>query len=364
MKLTALPASVEEFTPEIINQLVQQFHPDAVVESFDIIKAMQYGEGMVSTAARAFLKLHYQAGSGDQLPTDVVLKLAYDLEHLPSPLYANEVNFYRRLQGEVELIVPQVLGAHYDPESRHFALLLEDLSKQSARFPNALTPLNLHQVEQVLDSLARLHAHYWQSPRFNNELNWLETHVSGDLADFMNQMVPHVIQQEVDINAFKHELIAKMNTSCDELLRGLQAVQQHQSRLPQTLLHGDTHIGNIYLLPDGVGLLDWQLMVRGYCMHDVNYLITTALPVNLRREHEQALLQGYLQKLQKYGVQQPPTFEDAWREYRRTLIWGVYIGWLTTNVANYGWEIQAVNLVRLTTAYDDLGTADLVNELL
>lgn len=364
MTLKALPASVEKFTPAIINQMLQQFHPDAVVERFDILKAMQYGEGMVSTAARAYLKLHFTAGTGQGLPTSVVLKLAYDLEQLPSPLYANEVNFYRHLHSEVPVVVPQTLGAHYDPESRHFALLLEDLREQSVVFPNALSPLSLNQVEQVLESLAKLHANYWQTPRFASDLQWLETHVSGDLADFMNKLVPHVIQQEIDTNFFKHELVAKMNTSGDELLQGLLAVQQHQSRLPQTLLHGDTHIGNIYLHSEGIGLLDWQLMVRGYCMHDVNYLITTALPVNLRRKHERNLLRGYLEKLKQFGVKQPPSFDQAWDEYRRTLIWGVYIGWLTTNVANYGWEIQAVNLVRLTTAYDDLGTAELVKEVL
>ena len=364
MILSTLPASVDAFTPEIMTQLVQQLHPQAVVERFDIIKALQYGEGMVSTAARAILEFHYKAGTGEGLPTRVILKLAYDLEELPSPLYVNEVNFYHHLRSEMTIETPVTLGAHYDAESRHFALLLEDLTERSANFPNALSPLALTEVEAVLDNLAKLHAKYWQSPRFAGDLDWLETHVSGDLADFMNKAVPHVIQQEIDTNCFKHELVAKMNSSGDELLQGLLAVQLHQSTLPQTLLHGDTHVGNVYMLPDGPGLLDWQLMVRGYCMHDVNYLITTALPVNLRREHEQGLLQGYLSQLSAYGVARPPSFDEAWREYRRTLIWGVYIGWLTTNVANYGWEIQAVNLVRLTTAFDDLDTMVLVKELL
>jgi hypothetical protein len=294
----------------------------------------------------------------------VVLKLAYDLELVPSPLYATEVNFYRKLRSEMAVMAPVSLGAHSDPTSRHFALLLEDLSDKQVQFPNALTPVTLAQVQAVLDNHARLHAQFWQSPRFGSDHAWLETHVSGELADFMNGLVPQAIQHEIDINRFKQELLAKMNTTGDELWRGVQAVQQHQSRLAQTLLHGDSHIGNTYFLPEGSGLLDWQLMVRGYCMHDVNYLITTALPVNIRRAEEQNLLRFYLAKLADYGVATPPSFEEAWREYARTLIWGVYIGWLTTNVANYGWEINTVNLLRLTTAYDDLGTAALVQEVL
>src|SRR4051812_44556978 len=33
---------------------------------------------------------------------------------------------------------------------------------------------------------------------------------------------------------------------------------------PHTLLHGDAHIGNTYVLPDDtVGFLDWQVLRRG-----------------------------------------------------------------------------------------------------
>ncbi len=58
-----------------------------------------------------------------------------------------------------------------------------------------------------------------------------------------------------------------------------------------------------------------------------------------------------------------PPFDDTFREYRRALIWGVYIGWLTTPVVNYGWEINVVNHLRLITAFEDHGTAALVDEV-
>src|SRR3546814_3583583 len=67
-------------------------------------------------------------------------------------------------------------------------------------------------------------------------------------------------------------------------------------------------------------------MVRGHHMHDVNYLITTALSIEDRRSHERELLGYYLDRLKAGGVTDAPHFEDAWREYRRTLVWGVYIG--------------------------------------
>jgi hypothetical protein len=44
-------------------------------------------------------------------------------------------------------------------------------------------------------------------------------------------------------------------------------------------------------------------------------------------------------------------------------MWGVYIGWLTTPVVNYGWEINVMNHFRLTTAFEDHDTARLIAEI-
>ena len=71
---------------------------------------------------------------------------------------------------------------------------------------------------------------------------------------------------------------------------------------PQTLLHGDPHIANTYLLPDqSGGFLDWQLMIKGRWAHDVTYLLITGLATEDRRTHERALLSYYLDELRRFG---------------------------------------------------------------
>ena len=209
-----------------------------------------------------------------------------------------------------------------------------------------------------------LHAAFWDSPRFRGDLGWVETHLSGDVARMMNDLAPAYIQHEIDTVPHKREIVQRLRTTGPELLAGVQALQRHQARLPQTLLHGDSHLGNTYLLPGSRGgLLDWQLSVRGYCLHDVSYLIATSLPIEWRRRHERDLLTRYLERLRERGVRRPPGFEEAWREYGRAMIWGLYIGWLTTPIVNYGWEINVMNHLRLMTAYEDLDTARLVAEV-
>jgi hypothetical protein len=219
-------------------------------------------------------------------------------------------------------------------------------------------------IEGLLDTQASLHAAFWESPRFREDLAQVETHLSGGVARLMNELAPAYIQHEIDTVSFKREMVQRLRTTGKELLAGVQALQRHQSRLPQTLLHGDSHLGNTYLLPGHRGgLLDWQLCVRGYCLHDVSYLLATSLSIESRRQHERDLLARYLERLKEHGVPAPPSFEDAWREYRRAMIWGVYIGWLTTPVVNYGWEINVMNHLRLTTAHEDLDTAKLISEI-
>lgn len=360
-----IPFDPEAYDADLLNAIIAPWRPDVRIAAVRVKDAKRYGDGMVSTAARAFLDVEYASGSPVGLPRNLVLKLGRSPDFMIGPLYQNEVRFYNVLRPEVtDIEAPFTLGGSYDPATQAFALLLGDLTDDGARFPNVLSKTTLDEVRAILEALARLHARYWQSPRFAADLAFLETHTQGELATFMHDFVPGAIQQEIDTENFKRELVARLRTSGDELRRGVARLHQHQQTLPHTVLHGDTHIGNTYLLPDGrAGLLDWQLTVRGHHMHDVNYIITTALPIDQRRDNERDLLAFYLDRLKAHGVAETPGWDETWDEYRRCLVWGVYIGWLTTNIANYGWEISVLNHLRLTTAFEDHDTAALIRAL-
>src|SRR3546814_4201736 len=88
-------------------------------------------------------------------------------------------------------------------------------------------------------SLAALHGRFWASPRFEDDLAWVETHIAGGVADMMNGLAPTYIQHEVDHENFKRELVQRLRTTPAKMLAAVQAVQRHQSTLPQPLLHAD-----------------------------------------------------------------------------------------------------------------------------
>ena len=63
---------------------------------------------------------------------------------------------------------------------------------------------------------------------------------------------------------------------------------------PHTLLHGDPHVGNTYVLPDGrVGFLDWQVLHRGHHALDLGYFLQGALTPRTDATNEAALVGTY-----------------------------------------------------------------------
>jgi len=80
-------------------------------------------------------------------------------------------------------------------------------------------------------------------------------------------------------------------------------------------------------------------------MHDISYLIITALSVSDRRMHERALISHYLDWPVFHGV--ATTLGAEGYEYRLAANWRLYIGWLTTPKTPYGGEITVCNVIGL-----------------
>jgi aminoglycoside phosphotransferase (APT) family kinase protein len=164
-----------------------------------------------------------------------------------------------------------------------------------------------------------------------------------------------LIRYQVEQHPLKTELLRPLGRTVDQLWEDLWISQRTLAKGPCTLLHGDTHVGNTYLLPDDSGgFLDFQLSVRGHWANDVTYLLVTGLAAEERRKHERELIGFYIDELTRHGVAQPPTAEEAWRCHRLAVIWGLVIGWLITPPVNYGPAITEANISRLVTACQDL----------
>jgi aminoglycoside phosphotransferase (APT) family kinase protein len=351
------PIDAARLDPGLLTQVLSERQPGVLVEGLRVVEQAHCESGSASTAGRAVLDLSYAPGRDGGLPRRVVLKTVLVRPGAPAAMYQNEVRFYRHLRPELDLETPRAYACSFDEASGRFGIVMEDVRERGARFPNATGAIGESAIRSLLGHLASLHARFWESPRFSSDLAWLWSPCSGGFHAFLQAAGIEVIREQLRQSEYKRELLARLGRSLDELWVLLWRAQAILDSQPRTLLHGDTHLGNTYLLPDGgAGLLDWQLMNRGRWAHDVTYLLMTALDTETRRRRERELIAEYLDALRSRGVRDAPDPESAWLLHRQTAIWGFLIGWMTCPTENYGEAILRANLERLTASLEDLDT--------
>ncbi len=357
MSSVVFPIDAALLDPELLTAALSRDHPGVLVEELRVAEQAHCESGSASTAGRAVLDLTYAPGRDAGLPRRVVLKTVLVRPGAPATMYQNEVRFYRHLRPELDIETPHAYACGFDEASGRFGIVMEDVRERGARFPNATGTTSDTEIRTLLGHLATLHARFWESPRFSQDLAWLWSPCSGGFHDFLRTAGIEVIREQLRQSEYKRELLVRLGRSLDELWVLLWRAQAILDSQPRTLLHGDTHLGNTYLLPGGgAGLLDWQLMNRGRWSHDVTYLLMTALDTPTRRRQERELIAEYLDGLRSRGVSDAPDLESAWLLHRQTAIWGFLIGWMTCPTGNYGEPILRANLDRLIASLEDLDT--------
>lgn len=232
-----IPYSPYELTPALLSKIVGGVIPGANVADLAIVKSHEYGDGDVSTSARATAQLTYASDSPAGLPTDVILKLSFDPRKPGTDawycnldgLFANEVNFYNRIRPELAIEAPRSLGGHFDQASRRYLLVMEDVTRRGATFPSNLDEVGVEHVRRIIDTVAELHARFWESARFSGDLAWMETHLEGGVEDHMRSVIPEQgIRSQLELHKFKREVLERLGTTERELFAGMCANKRHQ----------------------------------------------------------------------------------------------------------------------------------------
>jgi aminoglycoside phosphotransferase (APT) family kinase protein len=88
--------------------------------------------------------------------------------------------------------------------------------------------------------------------------------------------------------------------------------------MPQTLCHGDDHLGNTFRNPDGTaGIYDWQVFHKMNGLRDVAYFLMHSVPTELRRAQEKSLIERYVDGLARAGAgSEAPSLAEAFDTYR------------------------------------------------
>ena len=346
--MTPVPTRPEHITAEWLTELLAVRRPGVVVESLDVLASTQ------GAATRLRLEATYAPGRDGGLPPILFVKTSLTRRMLVADphMYVTEVKFYEQIHPTVTCETPEVYAWALDEDTSRFAVVIEDLSLRDAVFPTALSGLTTDDVAPLMSNLARLHAPHWGQRDLLQTYPWLETSTTGKSSEWWRDSARDIALFELQQ---RYKLDALDGHPLDRVLGAVARLQVLNDAEPRTVIHGDTHIGNCYLLPDGGGgILDWQLMRIGNWGNDVAYTVMTALDVEERRKGEESLLRLYLDELRALGVD-PPGWDEAWTHYRRQMVWGI-IAWTVTPTAMYSEPLLDALIRRCVAATDDLDT--------
>lgn len=364
--LQDVPPSSEALTVEWLTLALCQRIPGAEVVDF------QLGPRNDGTSARRTLRVRYNtAGSDAGLPEAVFTKSAPSflsrMVAAGARLAQIEANFYRLVRPELDIEAPATLYSAFDPISHRLMLLTDDVTvTRGATFGTALDRrLTRAQAEQLVTTLAALHAHYWNAPLQNMFRDWLrDTHEYMRLLDDALDASARILSGFERARAVvPPQVYARRHEVYDALVES----QRHNAFSgPTTYLHGDVHPGNWYLTRDGaLGLYDWQMCVIGGPARDLAYALTSHLTIEDRRAWERELLECYRHELAARGVDSTPGSADLFHDYRRQVVYGMF-AWLATigrsplQPKYQPDEISLANLERMTQACADLDTLDAI----
>lgn len=295
------------------------------------VQSHRIADAHAGTTGRAVLEIEY--AQPVDLPGRLFVKLPPNDDAqrrfvTSSGMGRREALFYDVLSAHMPVRVPRSYYAASDDAGERYIMLLEHLEDSGCTFKNARTYYSLEYLRQVLSCFARLHATFWQSPRFDADLDWVQPPLQHDIA------MPLVTSALARYSATMPAVFTQMG---ELYLEEADAIHRLWKRGAQTLIHGDVHDGNLFMDAGEPGFLDWAVLARGPGLRDVGYFLAGTLRPDDQTAFAE-LLAYYRDQLAANGVS-PPTQEELWAQLQWHAAY-VWLGATVTLAMGDAWQPQ------------------------
>jgi aminoglycoside phosphotransferase (APT) family kinase protein len=267
---------------------------------------------------------------------------------------AREAQFYADVAPSAAAQV-RVPRAHFaaTADDGSFVILLEDLSVLGCRFSNGEWGVSADAAAGALEDLARFHGRFADPAARDAVAPWLAA-PSTRRSDATAQIMCHVLDQHGDeltpAYAAVGELYVEHHAAMDDLWNAGSP----------TYVHGDPHIGNVFLDGERVGFLDWGLSRVATPLRDVSYFLTMTVDPDERRRAERDLWRVYLDALRASGGPDIG-FADAWAAHRVHASYTVvatFLAFMPSYQTADGRVLGRALRTRAEQALDDLDVVD------
>lgn len=263
-----------------------------------------------------------------------------------------EAQFYSDVAPSIGLRVPRSYFAATAPDG-DFALLLEDLATSGSTFSDGSWGITSDAAARALEDLAAFHARFGDGAERTAVTPWLEA-PRTQRGDMIPQLLRSVLDRHRDV--LTPAYIAAGELYVDHYRR----IDELWNAGPQTYIHGDPHIGNVFLDNGRVGFFDWGLSRLSTPLRDVSYFLTMAVDPEDRRRSERDLLRIYVRALGAAGGADI-TFDDAWSAHRLQAAYTVlatFLAFMPSYAAGDGQSLGSALLKRSELALEDLDVVD------
>lgn len=350
-----LPVTIEALTPEWLQSALRVKYPEITLHGARLLD-VNHG---TCTKIRFELDLD-EAGKAAGIPQRVILKGGFEAHsRMMAYMHGEEVHAYADVAPHSPLRFPNCHFAGFDEEAGQGIVIMDDLVARGVTFLHPQRPETPEAVAQRLTLLARHHAMTWESPdiRPGGRFAWAP-HIA-DTSYFGTMLKPEIWQGYVD--SARGAAASVCFHDLDWMIATMDKLNALCRTLPTMLIHGDTHLGNLYVDTDGTpGFFD-SLPHLAPAMYEISYHITGALDVPVRREHERQLVAHYREELIRNGVT-PPSLDEFMHQF------GCFVanGYAIFLVNASAFQPEAINTAytaRFSSAMLDHDTIGLVEKL-
>ncbi|OBG15653.1 phosphotransferase [Mycolicibacterium celeriflavum] len=275
------------------------------------------GTGQMSECYRVALTYT----DGDDGPASVVLKVAASdpvsrQTGLALGLYEREVRFYTDIAPRIGGPVAPCFSSAFNADTGAFHLLLGDAGP--AIVGDEIRGASAEQAMLALAELGRLHGPLLGDAAAASA-DWLNRDAPVDQA-LISGLYAGFAERYADKITPEHRLVCERLVGSFDGYLGAEAAADRV----RGLVHGDYRLDNMLFGQPGADrpltVVDWQTVTWGPAMTDVAYFLGCALPVEVRREHYDALLGAYHRAL---GPDAPISLDDVRDGVRRQSFFGV-----------------------------------------
>lgn len=339
---SSLPVDVDGLTPEWLSMALSARHPGVRVRGVERLDRTE------RTNLHARLRLLHDGTAG--APETIFCKLPpTNPEHRAmigaTGMGTREAWFYRDLAPRLSMRMPTAYYAEADAKG-DFVLLLEDLTARGCAVSDGTWAISADLAARAIEDLAELHVRFEDASRLASVAPWASVRRAGSV-DFTVRTLRYVIENHAELLSESYLAVAQLFADRPD---DVNAIWESG---PQTLIHGDAHIGNLFIDDGRVGFLDWGMLCVYTAMRDVSFFLTMGMDADDRRREERALVRHYVDVRRALGGT-GLSFDDAWRAHRLQAAYTVIASFLTL-VPPYNTEARRV----FTTAFRARASASL-----